>query len=277
MPSSTRLRLRGFGCSERILGQALVPDAGSAFVATKFFPAAPVTSSVRRRAAASARRLGIPRIDLYQIHQTARTAVFGRALRAVHDLQQEGMIAEVGLSNGTLDRWTAAEDALGGRVLSNQVSYSLVNRSAEQTLLPYARSQGRVIIAHSPLAHGLLSGRYDRERRPASPAQLSDPLFLPENLDRAADLLDTLRAVADAHAATPAQVALAWVIRDPSVTAIPGAATVEQLESNVAAAGIDLTDDEYEALAEASTRFSPIRPPVSRVDRVRAVAAGWRD
>ena len=98
------LRIRGFGCSERILGQALVPDAGSAFVATKFFPSAPVTSSVRRRAAASARRLGIPSIDLYQIHQTARTAVFGRALRAVHDLQQEGKIAEVGLSNGTLDR-----------------------------------------------------------------------------------------------------------------------------------------------------------------------------
>ena len=100
---------------------------------------------------------------------------------------------------------------------------------------------------------------------------------MPENLDRAADLLDTLRAVADAHAATPAQVALAWVIRDPAVTAIPGAATVEQLESNVAAAGIDLTDDEYRALAAASTRFSPVGPPVSRVDRVRAMAARWLD
>jgi diketogulonate reductase-like aldo/keto reductase len=94
-------------------------------------------------------------------------------------------------------------------------------------------------------------------------------------LDRAADLLDTLRAVAEAHSATPAQVALAWVIRDPAVTAIPGAVTVEQLESNVAAVDIHLTDDECQALAAASARFSPVRPPASRADRVRAMAAGW--
>jgi aryl-alcohol dehydrogenase-like predicted oxidoreductase len=266
-------RLRGFGRSECILGQALVQDAGSAFVATKFYPAGPVTPSVRLHATASARRLGTPRIDLYQIHEPVRTAAFWPAIRAVRDLQQDGLIGEVGLSNGTLDRWRAAEDALGARVLSNQVPYSLVNRSAEDALLPYARSHGRVVIAYSPLAHGLLSGRYDRERRPASPAQLADPLFFPENLDRAADLLDTLRTVAEAHAATPAQVALAWVIRDPAVTAIPGAATVEQLESNVAAVDIDLTDDEYQALAAASARFSPVRPPASRADRVRAQAA----
>ena len=268
-------RLRGFGCSERVLGETLVEDAGSAFVATKFYPAGPVSPTVRRHAAASARRLGTPRIDLYQIHQPGRTGAFGRAIRAVRDLQQDGLVAEVGLSNGTLDRWRAAEDVLGARVLSNQVPYSLVNRSAEQALLPYARSHRRVIIAYSPLAHGLLSGRYDRERRPASPAQLADPLFLPENLDRAADLLDTLRAVAEAHSATPAQVALAWVIRDPAVTAIPGAVTVEQLESNVAAVDIDLTEDECQALAAASARFSPVRPPASRADRVRAMAAGW--
>jgi aryl-alcohol dehydrogenase-like predicted oxidoreductase len=254
-------RLHGFGCSERVLGEALAEDAASAFVATKYYPAGPIAPSMRRHAAASARRLGLPQIDLYQIHQPARTAVSGRAMRAVCDLQRDGLVAEVGLSNGTLDRWRAADDALDGRVLSNQVSYSLVNRAAEHGLLPYARSHGRVIIAFSPLARGLLSGRYNRRHLPTSPAQLGDPLFFPQNLDRAADLLDTLRAVADAHAATSAQVALAWVIRDPAVTAIPGAATVEQLESNVAAADIDLTDAEYEALAEASARFSPVRPP----------------
>ena len=256
-------RLHGFGCSERVLGEALAHDAASAVVATKFYPAGPIAPSIRRHAAASARRLGVSRIDLYQIHQPARTAVVGRAMRAAHDLKHDGLIAEVGLSNGTLDGWRAAEDALAARVLSNQVPYSLVNRAAEETLLPYARAHGRVIIAFSPLARGLLSGRYNRQRLPTSPAQLADPLFLPENLDRAAELVDTLRAVADAHAATAAQVALAWVIRDPMVSAIPGAATVEQLESNVAAADIDLTDDEYRALTDASARFSPVHPPRS--------------
>ena len=96
-------------------------------------------------------------------------------------------------------------------------------------------------------------------------------------MDRAAELLDTLRVVGQAHDATPAQIALAWVIRDPAVSAIPGAATVEQLESNVAAADIDLTDDEYEALAAASDRFSPVIPPPSSAGRLRRRAAGWLD
>jgi aryl-alcohol dehydrogenase-like predicted oxidoreductase len=254
-------RLRGFGCGERVLGQALAEHATSAFVATKYYPAGPVAPSARRHAAASANRLGLRRIDLYQFHQPARTAVLERAMRVARDLQRDGLIGEIGLSNGTLDRWRAAENALSARVLSNQVSYSLVSRSAEDALLPYAHSHGRVIIAFSPLARGLLAGRYDRRQRPMSPAQLADPLFRPENLDRAAELLDTLRAVGDAHAATPAQIALAWVIRDPAVVAIPGAATVEQLESNVAAAEIDLSDDEYQALRDASARFRPVNAP----------------
>ena len=89
----------------------------------------------------------------------------------------------------------------------------------------------------------------------------SNPLFLPENLDRAGDLIATLREVADAHAATPAQIALAWVIRHPAVVAIPGASSVGQLESNVAAAGIDLTEDEEAALHAAADRFHPVSGP----------------
>ena len=96
------------------------------------------------------------------------------------------------------------------------------------------------MIAYSPLAQGLLSGRYDRDSRPANRVRAANPLFLPENLERAADLIAALREVADAHSATPAQIALAWVIRHPAVVAIPGASSVEQLESNAAAAEIDL-------------------------------------
>jgi aryl-alcohol dehydrogenase-like predicted oxidoreductase len=143
-------------------------------------------------------------------------------------------------------------------VLSNQVRYSLADRAPEKDLLPFAAGAGRVVIAYSPLAQGLLSGRYDRSHRPANRVRASNPLFLPENLDRANELIVALREVADAHHATAAQVALAWVIRHPAVTAIPGASTVEQLEGNVAAADIDLSDDEYAALSAASDRFRPV-------------------
>jgi aryl-alcohol dehydrogenase-like predicted oxidoreductase len=143
-------------------------------------------------------------------------------------------------------------------VLSNQVRYSLVDRSPEEDLLPFAAEARRVIIAYSPLAQGLLSGRYDRDHRPANRVRANNPLFLPENLDRAAKLIAVLREVGDAHQASPAQIALAWVIRHPVVTAIPGASSVEQLEGNVAAAEIDLADDEYAALTAASDQFQPL-------------------
>ena len=96
------------------------------------------------------------------------------------------------------------------------------------------------------------------------------PIFLPENLERAGGLIATLREVADAHSATPAQVALAWTIHRPAVVAIPGASNLEQLESNVAAADIDLTDGEYEALNAASARFRPVTGPAAFPRLVRA-------
>ena len=114
------------------------------------------------------------------------------------------------------------------------------------------------MIAYSPLAQGLLSGRYHRTSQPANRVRAANPLFLPDNLERASDLISTLREVASAHSVTPAQIALAWVIRHPAVVAIPGASSVEQLESNVVAADIDLTDDQYQALRAASERFRPI-------------------
>ncbi len=87
----------------------------------------------------------------------------------------------------------------------------------------------------------------------------NNPLFLPENLERAAPLLEALKDVAKAHDATPAQVALAWVVRRPNVVAIPGASSVAQLEANVAAADLELTDEDDARLTEASDRFEPVR------------------
>ena len=251
----------GFGRSERILGAAIGEDRDSVFLATKLFPLLPVAPVVEQRAVASANRLGTRRLDLYQVHQPNPVVRDGTIMRGMRALQRVGLVGEVGVSNYSLDRWRAAEQALGSRVLSNQVRYSLVDRSPEQYLLPFAEMTGHLVIAYSPLAQGLLSGKYDRDHRPANRLRAGHPLFLPENLDRAGDLIATLREVADAHAATPAQIALAWVIRHPAVAAIPGASSVSQLESNVAAADIDLTEDEYQALHAAAVRFRPVTGP----------------
>jgi aryl-alcohol dehydrogenase-like predicted oxidoreductase len=262
----------GFGRSERILGEALRERPGSpAFLATKLFPILPLAPVVEQRAVASASRLDTRRIDLYQVHWPNPVVSDGTIMRGMSTLQRVGLIGEVGVSNYPLARWQAAEKALGGRVLSNQVRYSLADRAPEKDLLPFAAEAGRVVIAYSPLAQGLLSGRYDRANRPANRVRAGNPLFLPENLDRAGELVGVLREVADAHGAAPAQIALAWVIRHPVVTAIPGASSVEQLESNVAAAEIELSDDEYATLSAASDRFRPVtgRAAVPAMTRAR--------
>jgi aryl-alcohol dehydrogenase-like predicted oxidoreductase len=249
----------GFGRSERILGEALGERPESpAFLATKLLPLLPLAPVVEQRAVASAARLGTRRIDLYQVHWPNPLVSDGTIMRGMSTLQRVGLVGEVGVSNYPLARWQAAERALGGRVLSNQVPYSLADRAPEKDLLPFAAEAGRIVIAYSPLAQGLLSGRYDRANRPANRVRAGNPLFLPENLDRAGELVGVLREVADAHGAAPAQIALAWVIRHPAVTAIPGASSVEQLESNVAAAEIELSSDEYAALSAASDRFRPV-------------------
>jgi len=261
----------GFGRSERILGRALGDDRESVFVATKIFPVLPVAPVVEQRAVASANRLGARRLDLYQVHQANPVVRDGTIMRGMRALQRVGLVGEVGVSNYSLRRWRAAEEALGSPVLSNQVPYSLVARAPEQDLLPYASSKGRVVLAYSPLAQGLLSGRYHPGNLPANRVRAANPLFLPENLERAGELLEVLGEVAAAHSATPAQIALAWVIRHPAVAAIPGASSVDQLESNVAAAEIDLPDDQYQALADAATRFRPLTGPaaVPRLARAR--------
>jgi aryl-alcohol dehydrogenase-like predicted oxidoreductase len=261
----------GFGRSERILGQALGDRRASVFLATKLFPLLPVAPVVEQRAVASANRLGTRRLDLYQVHQANPVVRDGTTMRGMRALQTVGLVGEVGVSNYSLARWQAAEQALGGRVLSNQVEYSLVHRQPEADLLPYAEAGGRVVIAYSPLGQGLLGGKYDRDHRPAGGVRAGNPLFLPENLDRASELLGVLRDVAAAHDASPAQVALAWVIRHPAVAAIPGASSLEQLESNVAAAGLELTGDEDAALRAAADRFRPItgRSAIPRLIRAR--------
>ncbi len=244
------------GASEQLLGEALREHRDRAYVASKVWPTHPLRSQVRAAAAGSLTRLGMDRIDLYQLHWPNPLAPLAWTMAGMRDLLDDERIGAVGVSNFGLDRWRRADAALGSVVPANQVRYNLLQRGPERDLLPFAREQGRVIIAYSPLAQGLLSGRYDAAHIPGGARRLN-PLFTRENLDRVRPVLGVLGEVAAAHAATPAQIALAWVIRGPDVVAIPGAKSVEQVEQNAAAADIELSAGETAALEEVARGFRP--------------------
>ncbi len=259
----------GLGRSERILGAALGDRRDEAFIATKVTPVIPLAPVVEQRARASLKRLRTDRIDLYQLHWPNPVVSDAPAMSGMRRLVDEGVVRHVGVSNYKLARWQSAERALGGPVLSNQVRFNLVDRRPLLDLVPFAHSEGRLVIAYSPLAQGLLGGRYDVDNRPSGAIRRANPLFMPENLERAAPLIDALRETAKSHQCAPAQVALAWVIRRPNVVAIPGASSVEQLEANAAAAEVELTESEDKQLSDAADRFQPVGGA--------ALARGWAE
>lgn len=245
----------GFGRSERILGGALRGRRGSVFVATKLMPVLPVPSIMRRRAEGSARRLGIDRIDLYQLHWPNPVVPIRTQMRGMRQLLDGGGVAHAGVSNYSLAGWLAAEDALGRPVLSNQVRYNLAHMDPGGDLVPYAGEYGRLVIAYSPLAQGLLSGRYSPDRRPRDRLRQMSRLFTDARLVRAQKLASELADVGRPYGATASQVALAWVVRRPNVVAIPGASSVRQLEENAAAGDLVLDDDDDERLRAAGAAF----------------------
>ncbi len=245
--------------SERIVGRAIAHRRDDVFLATKMLPVMPLASVIEKHGRASATRLGVHKLDLYQIHWPNPVVPIAEQMRGMRRLLDAGVIDHAGVSNFSLGQWRAAERALGSPVLSNQVQYSLAVRKPDLELVPYAAANDRLVIAYSPLAKGLLSGRYDATNLPKNSARMFDPLFLPENVVHAHDLIETLRTVAKTHDATPTQVALAWVISHPNVIAIPGASSVAQLEANVAAAELQLSTDELSELTSVSDAFHPVR------------------
>jgi aryl-alcohol dehydrogenase-like predicted oxidoreductase len=258
------------GVSEAIVGRALEGRRDEAFVATKVLPIWPTASQVEEHGRLSALRLGVRSIDLYQVHWPNPIVRLRSTMEGMRRLQDGGIVDHVGVSNFSADRWEAAERDLGRPVVSNQIHFSLLQRKPDRANVPYAQAHDRVVIAYSPLEQGVLGGRYDAEHLPPGPARRNNPLCLPENLERATAVLENLRRVAKAHDATPAQVALAWLIRKPNVVAIPGASSLEQLEHNVAAADLQLTDDEADELTSDSDQFAPISKPATGVALLRS-------
>ena len=257
------------GRSERILAAALGDDRDRVVVASKIFPVAPFPPIVRRRARGSAERLQLQTIPLYQVHQPNPVVRDSVIMSGMRDLLDQHRISAVGVSNYSLKRWQAADSALGRPVVSNQVQFSLARSAPLQDMVPFAQANNRIVIAYSPLAQGLLGGKYGPGNRPGGVRSLN-PLFGAENLQRISPLLDTVRDIAGAHDVKPAQVALAWLLAQPQVVVIPGASSVEQLEFNVEAAELELTPAERDALTAAAAAFRPVSAIRTLLDGVTA-------
>ncbi|HEY5822355.1 MAG TPA: aldo/keto reductase, partial [Propionibacteriaceae bacterium] len=173
----------GTGKSERILGEALGARRADVVVASKLFPIAPFPPIIKRRAAGSARRLQLTKIPLYQVHQANPLVPDTVIMPGMRSLLDAGTIGAVGVSNYSLARWIQADAALEQPVVSNQVQFSLATPDPLYDLVPFAEEQGRIVMAWSPLAQGLLGGKYDVDHRPGG-VRAINPLFGVENLRR---------------------------------------------------------------------------------------------
>jgi aryl-alcohol dehydrogenase-like predicted oxidoreductase len=170
-------------------------------------------------------------------------------MRAMKKLVQNGKVRAVGVSNFNLKKLKNAQDALAPLELaSNQVRYNLLDRKIEEKLLPYASREKITIIAYSPLAQGLLTGRYAPNSRPHSLIQTANPGFSSRNLHRLADLNSTLHEIAKTHGKTTSQVALNWLARKENVIPIPGVKKAEHVVDDVGAVDWALTATEMERI-----------------------------
>jgi aryl-alcohol dehydrogenase-like predicted oxidoreductase len=245
----------GFGRSERIVGEAIRGRRDGLVVASKLVPLLPFPTVVDWQVHGSLRRLGVEVIDLYQVH-VPNPLVSPRSTAApLRTLLDRGLVREIGVSNHSLGRWRATERGLGRPIATNQVRFSLAAPLPRWELVPYAREEGRVVIAYSPLGQGLLGGGHTPGSAAPADVRRRSALFRPRTLRLAEPLVTALREVAANHGATPAQVALAWLIAHGNVVAIPGARTVAQLEENVAAAELELGETDLDRLTAEAERF----------------------
>jgi aryl-alcohol dehydrogenase-like predicted oxidoreductase len=257
----------GRGRSERALAGALTrlgKKPGDVLVATKWWPLPRGASSITRTIDTRLECLSPFGIDLHQIHHPFSLATVAAQANAMADLVEAKKIRTVGVSNYSARRMRAAHEALARRgvpLVSNQMSYSLLDRSIESNgVLAAAKELGITIIAYSPLAQGLLSGKFHEDptliRKSSGPRKFN-PAFWASGLKRTRALVDELKKIAAAHGATASQVALNWLahFHGDTVVVIPGATKRRHAEENVGAMGFTLTQDELNRIDELSRQF----------------------
>jgi aryl-alcohol dehydrogenase-like predicted oxidoreductase len=208
---------------------------------------------------ASLRRLQVARVPLYQVHWPFDFFMGQQVLMEAlaHEVKQ-GRIGAIGVSNYSAAQMRQAQAQLakqGVPLATNQVQYSLLARQIERNgVMDAARQLGVVILAYSPLAQGLLTGKYTVEKTPTG-ARKIDPRFSRSGLEKLAPVMAVLQQIGEAHDKTPAQVALNWLIAQGAVP-IPGAKNGAQVRQNAGALGWELSEGEKEQLAETSGKYS---------------------
>lgn len=257
----------GLGESERLLGEFVRKSAQPVQIATKYMPLPWRwdAGAVEQALTDSLKRLCLERIDLYQVHAPfnffmSTETLFTALAREV----QRGRIAAVGVSNYSVEQMEQAHRRLsdqGVPLAVNQVRYSLITREIETSgVLTTARRLGITILAYSPLAQGLLTGKYTPDNPPFGARSL-DSRFKPSGLAAIAPVLDQLRELGRKYDRTPAQVALNWLTAQEGVIPIPGAKTSSQARQNAAALGWSLEPEEVARLADIASPWCNTRSP----------------
>jgi aryl-alcohol dehydrogenase-like predicted oxidoreductase len=248
----------GFGKSERFLGKFLPSATNEVLIATKFFPFPWRLRKTKllRALKKSLQRLQRTHVDLYQIHAPIGRWSKPEYVSALADAVESGLTRAVGVSNFNTEKTKLAYDTLqaaGIPLASNQVEYSLFDRRIEKNgLLDYCLENNITVIAYSPLAKGMVTGKYDQDNPPPGPRKRMYP---PEKLQQAQPLISLLREIGTHYGKVPAQVALNWTICKGTVP-IPGAKNAKQAAENLGAMGWRLTSEEVTALDEASNELA---------------------
>jgi aryl-alcohol dehydrogenase-like predicted oxidoreductase len=205
----------------------------------------------------SLQRLKLDHIDLYQIHGVDQVTPLDQTLRALEDLVRSGKVRYIGLSNHAawqiMKGLGVSEREGWNRFESIQAYYSIAGRDLEREIVPVALDQGLSILVWSPLAGGLLSGKFSETATGPEGARRTTFDFPPVDRARAFRAVEAMRPIAAAHGVSVARVALAWVLQKPAITSvIIGAKTLDQLADNLAAGDLKLSDAEMTALDEVS-------------------------
>jgi myo-inositol catabolism protein IolS len=249
----------GRGHSEEVVRRAIA-EAGreNIFVATKVSEHHLHADDIEKACAASRRRLGIKQIDLYQVHWTDPydQVPLGQTMRAMERLQRNGHVRYVGVSNFAVRDLVEARSSLSRiDIVSNQVQYNMLHRDIEAEVLPYCSREKISVLAYSPLARGLLTGKYGDRNRPTDQVRTDAVLFKPRNLRAIAPLLRRMRKIAADRSRTPADVALAWLRSHPWVIPIPGVKRPQQSEELAAGLQLSLDREERISLDRLSSRL----------------------
>ena len=250
----------GLGLSEQLLGKFIQQVQKPVQVATKFGPAPWrfTGQSVADALTDSLKRLQLERIELYQVHWPFSFLLSQETLmNALADQVERGRIGAIGVSNYSASQMREAYKILAARGIPlavNQVRYSLLSRQIESNgILADARDLDVTILAYSPLAQGLLTGKYtfDSGKSPAG-ARSIDPKFNKDGLLKIAPVISLLRNIGEKRDRTPAQVALNWLIAQGNVIPIAGVKNAQQVQQNVGALGWRLSDEEIQELEKVT-------------------------